>query len=301
MALQSNQFDPDLLEYCAFNFPAVTMTLGVDKWQLLEKAYNALTKDVQWKVRKTLAYSLNEISKILKKDTLIEKSLCPAFELFIRDLDEVKQGVIINLAGFLGSLPDQTREKYFKMIADLPEETDNWRLRNEIAKQLPLICVLASPNQIQEILLKLGFSLFNDSFATVRRTAFSSAGIIFKKLCDGAESGKSDTGKQEMIKYLQTLSKGNCFKRQMFIYACESIVETCDKKIFDQYFTPILSKLSQDKIPNVRLGLSNLVTIAQKSEFGDFQEDKEFNTIKNILEKDDDSDVKFFLKSKNEK
>jgi serine/threonine-protein phosphatase 4 regulatory subunit 1 len=122
MALQGNQFDPDLLEYCAYNFPAVAHTLGPSRFPLLEKAYNTLVKDVQWKVRKTLAYSLTEIAKILGENALIEKYLCPAFELFLRDLDEVKQGVLSSLAGFLGFLSESTREKYFKILADLPDD-----------------------------------------------------------------------------------------------------------------------------------------------------------------------------------
>jgi len=293
MALQGNQFDPDLLEYCAYNFPAVAQALGGDKWPLLEKAYNTLIKDVQWKVRKTLAYSLREIAKILKTDVVIEKYLCPAFELFLRDLDEVKLGVLTNLSGFLGFLSESSREKYFKILADLPDETDNWRLRNEIAKQLPLICVLASSAQVQDILMKLALNLFNDSFATVRRTSLESCGIIFKKLCDGGDSGKN-----ELIKFLTTLSKGNCYKRQMFLYACESIVSIGDKKSFDQYLTPILLKIAQDKVPNVRLALANLIQNAMRSEVSPYNDDEDFKTIKRILNDDKDQDVQYFTSNK---
>jgi serine/threonine-protein phosphatase 4 regulatory subunit 1 len=88
MAFQQGQSDNEMVEYCAYNFPAVCLTVGKDRWNLLEKAYNALVKDVQWKVRRTLAYSLHEIAKIVGTQ-ITEKTLIPAFELFLRDLDEV--------------------------------------------------------------------------------------------------------------------------------------------------------------------------------------------------------------------
>jgi serine/threonine-protein phosphatase 4 regulatory subunit 1 len=88
MAFQQGQSDNEMIEYCAYNFPAVCLTAGKERWNLLEKAYNALVKDVQWKVRRTLAYSLHEIAKIVGTE-ITEKTLISAFELFLRDLDEV--------------------------------------------------------------------------------------------------------------------------------------------------------------------------------------------------------------------
>jgi len=90
MATQSSQnSDSDLVEYCSFNLPAVTLTLGRDNWSSLEKTFNLLVKDVQWKVRRSLSFSLHELAKILGTK-ITEETLVPAFEVFLRDLDEVK-------------------------------------------------------------------------------------------------------------------------------------------------------------------------------------------------------------------
>ena len=55
----------DILYHCAFNFPAVLLTLGKQSWPELKDIYKTLAIDHRIKVRKTLAYSLFEIAKIL--------------------------------------------------------------------------------------------------------------------------------------------------------------------------------------------------------------------------------------------
>jgi len=85
----------------------------------------------------------------------------------------------------------------------------------------------------------------------------------------------------------------------MFLYACESIVSIGDKKSFDQHFTPILMKIAQDKVPNVRLALANLIQNAMRSEVSPFNDDEEFKAIKKILSEDKDIDVQYFTSNKN--
>ena len=57
--------DNDILFACAYNFPAVFDALGKGKWQLLLPVYTKLLKVQDKKIKKTIASSLHEISKIL--------------------------------------------------------------------------------------------------------------------------------------------------------------------------------------------------------------------------------------------
>jgi serine/threonine-protein phosphatase 4 regulatory subunit 1 len=50
---------------CAFNFPAVALTLGGDKWAMLRENYFDLVKNPNVNVSRTLAASLGEIAKII--------------------------------------------------------------------------------------------------------------------------------------------------------------------------------------------------------------------------------------------
>ena len=57
--------DNDILYACAYNFPAVFDALGKSRWQVLLPIYSKLLKIQDKRVKKTIASSLHEISKIL--------------------------------------------------------------------------------------------------------------------------------------------------------------------------------------------------------------------------------------------
>lgn len=55
---------------------------------------------MQWKVRRTLAFSIHELALILG-DQLTAEDLVPIFNGFLKDLDEVRIGVLRHLYDFL--------------------------------------------------------------------------------------------------------------------------------------------------------------------------------------------------------
>lgn len=55
---------------------------------------------LQWKVRRTLAFSIHELAVILG-DQLTAADLVPIFNGFLKDLDEVRIGVLKHLHDFL--------------------------------------------------------------------------------------------------------------------------------------------------------------------------------------------------------
>jgi len=283
MILQQ-QNDSDLIEFCAYNFPAVTLTLGHEKWPLLEKAYGLLVKDVQWKVRRTLSCSLHEMAKILGVE-ITEQHLCPAFEAFLKDLDEVKLGVVQNMASFINSL-GESKEKYFTLVSGIAEDADSWRIREEIARQLPNVLELATPTQVKEILYRMPFSLFDDAYATVRKAAFACCGVFFKKL------SQLENGSLDFVKYLTGLASNEiCFKRQMFCFAMESIILIIDKETCHSHFTSILGILSHDSVANVRMSVAKILTIALKN-IEIWKDDETFSKLRDAMKKDEkDKDV----------
>jgi serine/threonine-protein phosphatase 4 regulatory subunit 1 len=54
----------------------------------------------QWKVRRTLAFSIHELAVILGED-ITHRDLVPVFDGFLKDLDEVRIGILRHLADFL--------------------------------------------------------------------------------------------------------------------------------------------------------------------------------------------------------
>ena len=81
--------DSDIAYYCAFNFPGVVQAVGASRWGELSEAFGTLATQIQWKVRRTLAYSLHDIASILGRE-LAETELVPLFDVFLKDLDEIK-------------------------------------------------------------------------------------------------------------------------------------------------------------------------------------------------------------------
>ena len=60
----------------------------------------------------------------------------PTFDYFLKDLDEVKVGVVASIAPFLRALSPEARHKYLGAIVEMRAETDNWRFRHTLAMQL---------------------------------------------------------------------------------------------------------------------------------------------------------------------
>lgn len=60
----------------------------------------SVSLSLQWKVRRTLAFSIHELALILG-DQLTAADLVPIFNSFLKDLDEVRIGVLKHLYDFL--------------------------------------------------------------------------------------------------------------------------------------------------------------------------------------------------------
>eukprot|EP00758_Cryptobia_borreli_P005133 Tbor_TRINITY_DN4748_c0_g3::TRINITY_DN4748_c0_g3_i1::g.17084::m.17084/K15424/PPP4R1; serine/threonine-protein phosphatase 4 regulatory subunit 1 len=245
MAFQSEGGDSDFSEFCAFSFPAVVQVVGRERWKELDVAFATLLKDVQWKVRKSLAYSLHDIAQVLGQE-ISEKCLLTAFDGFLKDLDEVKLGVIINVDKFFAVLKPATREKYTPQLCNVPVESENWRLRNVVASKLGDLAKLvpiSSKSPITEIVMKL----LDDSVTEVRTSTFHSCAQLLLHLHGTAEY---DVFVEQVI----ALAVRNTFQgRQMFAYIYQQLVEldgnraTACTELLERFIA-----LGKDRVSNVR-------------------------------------------------
>jgi serine/threonine-protein phosphatase 4 regulatory subunit 1 len=89
--------------------------------------------------KKTLAYSLHEVARILGEIRVVEEELIPVFEDMIQDAEIVQLGIMKHLAVFLSMLPQPSCLSYLPLIHDILYSTNpfNWRFRQCIAVQLP--------------------------------------------------------------------------------------------------------------------------------------------------------------------
>jgi hypothetical protein len=92
-----------MLFHCAYNFPAVLLTLGPSFWPELKPLHQQLVRDIRPRIRRTLACSLHEVAKILGP-SLAESELMAVLLHCLKDNDEVREGALKFLPDFLETL-----------------------------------------------------------------------------------------------------------------------------------------------------------------------------------------------------
>lgn len=94
---------------------------------------------LQFKVRRTLSHSLHELAIMLGSQSTLTH-LLPVFHVFLRDIDDVKVGVVSHLAAFLLVLPVSHRQEFMEVCWQLQQENDqNWRLRKLLAQYVVVV------------------------------------------------------------------------------------------------------------------------------------------------------------------
>ncbi|KAK9309338.1 hypothetical protein QLX08_000963 [Tetragonisca angustula] len=242
---------PDIPHHCAFSFPAVVLTLGKDNWKYLKHAYQSLANAKQWKVRHTVASSIHEIAIILGEELTVS-DLIPIYDGFIKDLDEVRIGMLKHLATFLKILKPAVRVQYLPSLKDFlaTDNEWNWRFREELASQLLEIVNLFDPVNVDRYIVPLALELLRDKVAAVRHVALSLMTQIVAHLSDNNRLVKALFRKLKSLVYAK-----KWIKRQTFASLCAKIISSnaISGDRFSQEMLPTLLEISSDKVPNVRL------------------------------------------------
>uniref|UniRef100_A0A8C2JMV4 WW-binding domain-containing protein n=1 Tax=Cyprinus carpio TaxID=7962 RepID=A0A8C2JMV4_CYPCA len=291
--------DTEIAKHCAFSLPGVALTLGRQNWHCLKDTYETLATDVQWKVRRTLAFSIHELAVILG-DQLTAADLVPIFNCFLKDLDEVRIGVLKHLYDFLKLLHADKRREYLYQLQEfmVTENSKNWRFRYELAEQLILIIELYSHNDVYDYLRQIALNLCSDKVSEVRWISYKLVVEILQKLyaCEAHDLGLNFSN--ELI-----MRFCHCTKwvgRQAFAFICQAIVEEDCMPMdqFAQHLLPSLLSLSSDPVPNVRVLVAKALqqSVLEKTYFKDpgSAYSDELEEALSELRMDKDRDVRFF-------
>lgn len=170
--------DNEMPYHCAYSLPAVALTLKNSNWPLLKKTIERLAGDMQYKVRRTVASSLHELAVIFGRD-IASEHLTPIFDGFIKDLDEVRIGILRHLAYFLKIITPAKRNTYLPRLQEFlkTENVWNWRFRHELGKQLLSIVTLFKPKDSAKHIGLIAEMLLHDVSA-VRQVAISLVSVI---------------------------------------------------------------------------------------------------------------------------
>ncbi|XP_055994113.1 serine/threonine-protein phosphatase 4 regulatory subunit 1 isoform X1 [Sorex fumeus] len=291
--------DTEIAKHCAYSLPGVALTLGRQNWHCLRETYETLASDMQWKVRRTLAFSIHELAVILG-DQLTAADLVPIFNGFLKDLDEVRIGILKHLHDFLKLLHIDKRREYLYQLQEflVTDNSRNWRFRAELAEQLILLLELYSPRDIYDYLRPIALNLCADKVSSVRWISYKLVSEMVKKL----HMATPPTFGVDLINELVE-NFGRCPKwsgRQAFVFVCQTVIED-DCLPMDQFavhLMPHLLTLANDRVPNVRVLLAKTLrqTLLEKDYFlasASCHLEAVEQTIM-ALQMDRDSDVKYF-------
>ncbi|XP_036177388.1 serine/threonine-protein phosphatase 4 regulatory subunit 1-like isoform X6 [Myotis myotis] len=291
--------DSDIAKHCAYSLPGVALTLGRQNWHCLKDTYATLASDVKWKVRRTLAFSIHELAVILG-DQLTAADLVPIFNGFLKDLDEVRIGVLKHLYDFLKLLHEDKRREYLYQLQEfvVTDNSRNWRFRYELAEQLILILELYNPNEVYDYLMHIALKLCADKVSEVRWISFRLVVAILQKFYSNSESALGVNFINELILRFRHCSKW--VGRQAFAFICQAVVseECIPVDQFVEHLLPSLLSLASDPVPNVRVLLAKALrqTLLDKAYFrnaGHPHLELVEETIL-ALQSDRDQDVSFF-------
>ena len=249
-------------------------------------------------------------------EELTQNDLLPVFEGFIKDLDEVRIGVLKHLSIFLKLLPQIHRDYFLPRLSEFlnPDNVNNWRFRLELAGQLSPISELYSAEKCWNCICTITFSLMADIVMEIIRTCFSVVSKLAARLItagdsdssdfsyDDSSSGKGDTNL--IVPFAQRLEEkfalSNTWrKRQSYAYLVGQIMQ--DNSIPLHFACSLFLKrfldLAEDRVTNIRIAIAKIINSSilkydfypRESETGD-----RVIRVLEQLKRDEHQDVRYF-------
>lgn len=176
--------DNNLCYKCAYNFPAVMLTLGKQFWPLLHQHFLSLCNDLQSsvRVRKTMAKSIYQIALIIGSEQATQDLVAPFVEFF-KDIDEIKIEVVKQVSNFIKIVDPSKHEiivNQLEMCWHPSINVVNWRLREQIGVQIVELNKLGPRIQKENCLLYLtglALKLMMDKYDCVRKVGIDAVSL----------------------------------------------------------------------------------------------------------------------------
>jgi len=192
---------------------------------------------------------------VILGEEVASKDLVPIFNGFIKDLDEVRIGMLKHLAEFLRLLQEKERSEYLPKLEEFlkMDNERNWRFRLELADQLGALVTLFPPEDVKAYLAPLALSLVQDRVAAVR----SAATLVVSNMILARDPSLNSYLFSELQDKLAHSSHWS--KRQTFGVLCGQLVKSIPYSDFSQDLLPHLLDLAFDLVPNVRMSVAKVL------------------------------------------
>lgn len=258
--LESFFTDPKRPLICAFNFPAVALTLGGERWSEIREVYLDIASNPASSVRCTLAASLGEIAKIIGPEQA-QTDLTDVWWTCIKsDEEEVRTKAVECLYDLIGVVGKEVGKTLMQGLLTVWNQGTlrGWRERELVGKNLfgwVNLLGLESASLATRFLAKG----LEDSAAAVRDTAISTISQLyafFSSRKDVIDDFRGD---------LQKLATSPIYRKRMTFIACQQTLALStgeDNQPLigsDNDFFRSVTDLADDDIEGVRIGVARFV------------------------------------------
>ncbi|TFY57879.1 hypothetical protein EVG20_g8369, partial [Dentipellis fragilis] len=257
---------------CAFNYPAVALTLGRDRWPGLRPLYVRLAESPAMKVRKTLAASTGEIARIVGPTHAV-RDVLPIWRDGIRaGENEVRMKALEAIPVLMEAFPESNRLEMARMLEDRwSEGLGGWREREAAAMTFePLAGILKSDEEAMTVLCRLLGKALQDEVAAVRVAGIAAEVDLQLPAVFGTLTER-DLLRRQLNVDICFLSKSSVFRRRMTFVACYQALAVSDHAdtldLFAEPFWPCLAELSVDPVVDVRIGVARLIGLLSDKSF----------------------------------
>lgn len=268
--------DPTRPLICAFNYPALALTLGRERWGELRELYLELSTSPVVKVRCTLAASLGELAKILGAENA-HSDLMRVFKSSITaEEGEVRLKAIESLELFVAQLGDDDRWEVVDVLLSTwnGDRLRGWREREGVVKLLSIFSGYQYDipdrkywrgRQLRDILLKG----LEDGVASVRDAAISAVPSLFF----GWRSRQHRLWGEFVQDLARLAGDGKYSRRITFVATQQELLlrgPGSGSLLDDLALQMALEKLACDHIPGVRIGVARLIKLVCGKRLPDF-------------------------------
>ncbi|KAI0647224.1 hypothetical protein C8Q79DRAFT_907811 [Trametes meyenii] len=248
--------DPQRPLVCAFNYPAVALTLGRERWSELRELYHALAQSPAFKVRRTLAASLGEVAKIIGEEHARADLMGVWRSSLHSEETDVRMKVLDAIQTFVRAIGLQQR---VEVVRDLDEALANgklssWRERERAVKTLGGLVEVEGVDG--EVLRRMLVRALDDRVAAVREAAVAAIPAYVREWKDRPallEALRED---------VRAFASSDSFRRRTTYVTCMHellVVDQGDAVVRSETFWSTLSQLCRDPIVDVRIRVARVL------------------------------------------
>ncbi|KAI0831486.1 hypothetical protein BC628DRAFT_1312178 [Trametes gibbosa] len=248
--------DPQRPLVCAFNYPAVALTLGRSRWPELRPLYHTLAQSPAFKIRRTLAAALGEMAKIIGEDHARADLMNVWRSSLHAEESEVRMKVLDAIQTFVRALGLLERGE---LLRDLEEalstgKLSSWRERERAAKTLGGLVAVEGLDG--EALRRMLVNALDDRVAAVREAAVAAIPSFVR------EWNERPTLLEALRADINAFALSDAFRKRTTFVTCVQemlLLEQGDVVARSETFWSTLSQLCRDPIVDVRIRVARLL------------------------------------------